>query len=82
MKHLKLIPPIVVAAVLVATAVILTVFEGEYLWKVQELNLFLDTKTFFWQQMVVPGGMLTWLGTFFTQLFYIPWLGALTMCAW
>ncbi len=82
MKHLKLIPPIVVAAVLVATAVILTVFEGEYLWKVQELNLFLDTKTFFWQQMVVPGGILTWLGTFFTQLFYIPWLGALTMCVW
>ena len=82
MKHLKLIPLIVVAAALVATAVILTVFENEYLWKAQELNLFLDTKSFFCQQMVVPGGMLTWLGTFFTQLFYIPWLGAVTLCAW
>lgn len=81
-KHLKLLPPLVVTAALAVTAVILTVRESEYLWKVQELNLFLDTKTFFWQQMVVPGGMLTWMGTFFTQLLAIPWLGAVTLCAW
>ena len=37
---------------------------------------------FFWQQMVVPAGMLTWLGTFFTQFFYIPWLGTVMLCAW
>ena len=82
LKRLKFIPPLIVAAALVAITVILTVFESEYLWKVQELNLFLDTKAFFWQQMVVPAGMLTWLGTFFTQLFYIPWLGSITLCAW
>jgi len=82
MKYLKYIPPLMVGIALLAIIFILTLAEGEYLWKVQELNLFLDTGTFFRQQMVVPGGMLTWMGTFFTQLFYIPWLGTSILCAW
>ncbi len=82
LTRIKLIPSLIVVAALIGIAVILTVFESEYLWKVQELNLFLDTKAFFWQQMVVPAGMLTWLGTFFTQFFYIPWLGTVMLCAW
>lgn len=70
---------------LVALAVLGTLWvttESEYLWKMQELNLFLDTQLFFRQQMVVAGGMLTWLGTFFTEFFYHPWLGTTLLCAW
>ena len=67
---------------LAAIACGLLVCESHYLWKVQELNLFLPTSLFFKQQMVVPGGLLTYVGTWFTQLFYHPWLGVMALCGW
>jgi hypothetical protein len=54
--------------------------ESDFLWKVQEGNLFLETSLFFREQMVVPGGLLSWIGTFLTQFFYVPWLGTLLLC--
>ena len=50
---------------LVAIACALLVYENALLWKIQEMNLFLNTSLYFKQQMVVSGGMLTYLGTFF-----------------
>ncbi len=67
---------------LAAMACGLLVYESHYLWKVQELNLFLGTALFFKEQMVVPAGILTYVGTWFTQLFYYPWLGVTVLCAW
>ena len=67
---------------LAAVACGLIVCESHFLWKVQELNLFLNTSLFFRQQMVVPAGMLTYAGTWFTQLFYYPWLGVTALCGW
>ena len=60
----------------------LLIYEPHLLWKVQELNLFLWSPLFFEQQMVVPGGLLTWLGCFFTQFLYYPWLGVLLLFCW
>ena len=37
---------------------------------------------FFKEQLVVPGGLLTWVGMWFTQFLYIPWLGVLMLCCW
>ena len=65
---------------LAAIACGLLYFESDLLWKVQELNLFLQTSLFFKQQMVVPAGMLTYIGTWLTQLFYYPWLGVAVLC--
>ena len=62
-------------------AVALLFFESDLLWKLQERNLFLDTLLFFDEQMVVPGGLLSWAGTWLTQFFYYPWLGTLLLCA-
>lgn len=67
---------------LLAVGVLLVAYESDYLFKVQELNLFLYTPLFFNQQMVVPGGFLTWLGTYFTQFFYHPALGVTLLCLW
>lgn len=78
-KHL---PLLVVAVALCVIAWSLLAFEDNLLWKVQELNLFLNTGMFFKQQLVVAGGFLTWLGTFFTEFFYHAWLGVLMLCAW
>lgn len=48
-----------------------------YLFKLQDLSLFLPTKMFFLNTVNAPGGFLSYLGSFFTQLFYYPWLGGL-----
>jgi hypothetical protein len=81
-EKLKLVSPVLVLAALVATAYCLLAYEGEYLWKVQELNLFLDTPLFLKQQMVTSGGLLTWIGCYFTEFFYKPWLGVILLCGW
>jgi len=67
---------------LAAIACGLLVYESDLLWKVQELNLFMNTSLFFRQQMVVPAGILTYAGTWLTQLFYNPWLGVTVLSGW
>ena len=68
-------------ALAVLAGVLLT-YEYHLLWKVQEKNLFLCSMLFFKEQLVVPGGLLTWVGMWFTQFLYIPWLGVLMLCCW
>lgn len=68
-------------AILVIAAALL-LFESDQLWKIQEKNLFLGSGLFLSEKLVVPGGMLTWIGTWFTQFLYYPWLGVLLLCAW
>ena len=74
-----------IAVPLLALAVIafcLLAYESDFLFRVQELNLFLYTPLFFKQQMVVAGGFLTWIGTYFTQYFYHTWMGVMMLCVW
>ena len=63
-----------------AAAVLLVVFESDFLYTAQEQNLFLHTPLFFEQQMVRAGGLLTWAGCYLTQFFYYPMLGAGLLC--
>lgn len=79
---LRWLSPLLCVAGVLAFAIGLLAYEDEYLWKVQELNLHLDTSLFFRQQMVVPGGLLTWMGTYFTEFFYHPLLGVGWLCLW
>ena len=65
----KYIAPIVWLTALAVIAGLLLGYEYHTLWKIQEQSLFLDTPLFFQQQMVVPGGLLTYIGCFLTQLF-------------
>ncbi len=69
-----------VALVVIAGALLL--YEGDLLWKAQQLNLFLCTPLFLKEQLVVPGGLLSWVGTFFTQFFHWPWAGVSLLCGW
>ena len=71
-----------IALFFVAVYIYILANESDFLWRVQELNLFLYTTTFLKQQMVVAGGLLTWLGTYFTQFFYHTWIGTLLLCLW
>ncbi len=59
-------------------AIYLTILHNRtYLFKLQDLSLFLPTKMFFLNTVNTPGGFLSYLGLFFTQFFYSPWLGSL-----
>ena len=65
---------------LAAVAFALLYVEADLLWKVQQHNVFLNSALFFKQQMVVPAGLLSYLGAFFTQHFYYPWVGVVLLC--
>ena len=67
---------------LLVIAGLLLFFESDFLWKLQEANLFLNSKLFLEELMVEPGGFLSWSGTWFTQFLFHPWLGVLLLCAW
>ena len=79
---LRFLSPLLLVAALLATAFFLLTYESEYLWKIQELNLFLDTPLYLRQQMVTSGWLLTWAGSWFTEFFYHPWMGVGMFCAW
>lgn len=80
MKRLIPILPWLGALLLIAFS--LLYFESDLLWKVQQYNLFLDTSLFFRDQMLVPGGFLSYVSCYFTQFFFHPWLGVLILCGW
>lgn len=78
----KLLYHAVPLSAIALTGFLLLLFESDFLWKIQEQNLFLCTGLFFREQMVVPGGFLSWAGTYFTQFLFHPWLGVLLLSAW
>ena len=67
---------------LLVVAFALLFYESDLLWKVQQHNTFLNSSLYFKQSMVVPGGMLSWLGAYFTQHFYYPFVGVILICGW
>ena len=80
LQRLRWLSPVLALLALVAIGWGLVTQESEYLWKAQELSLFLDTPLFLEQQMVTSGWLLTWLGTWFTEFFFHPWLGVTMLC--
>ena len=80
MKQLLPFLPWLGALLLIAVA--LLSFEADLLWKIQQYSLFLDTSLFFREQMLVPGGFLSYISCYFTQFFFHPWLGVLILCLW
>jgi len=69
------LPLALIACAIFVAAICLFSGESHLLKRADELNLFLDTPLYFRQQMVVAGGLLTWIGTWFTQFFFHPWMG-------
>ena len=78
LKRFPLIAGLTFAAVV---WVLMNLFEREYLFRVQELSLWLPTKVYFDERMMVPGGMMSYIACFLTQFFYYPWLGSLLYIA-
>ncbi|MBR5633818.1 MAG: hypothetical protein IKW78_01360 [Prevotella sp.] len=81
-KTLRWISWLLPVAMVAIVGIVLVSYENDLLHRVQELNLFLYTSLFFKQKLVLAGGFLTYLGTYFTQFFYHPALGVAMLCAW
>ena len=73
---------VLLIAALAVVATILLTYEADYLFRVQELNLFLYTPLFLKQQLVTSGGVLTYIASYFTQFFYHTWIGVTMLCLW
>lgn len=78
----RLLPILPWLGALMLIAFVLLCFESDLLWKVQQYNLFLDISLFFRDQMLVPGGFLSFVSCYFTQFFFHPWQGVLLLCGW
>lgn len=59
----------------------LAVLNKDYLYGCQEHSIWQNNREFFDDQMRVVGGFSQWLGCYFTQYFYHPWLGSLILIA-
>ena len=62
---------------LAAYIVLLT--QSDYLYAVEENNLFVGSHTFMSELLCQKGGLWAWIGCFLTQFFHYPWLGALIL---
>ena len=80
-EKLKRFPLIAGLTFVAVVWVLMNLFEREYLFRVQELSLWLPTKVYFDERMMVPGGMMSYIACFLTQFFYYPWLGSLLYIA-
>ncbi len=80
-SKLKRLPLIAGLAFGTITWLLLNLFEHEFLFRVQELSLWLPTKIYFNERMMEPGGMMSYIACFLTQFFYYPWLGSLLYVA-
>ena len=76
----KIFLPLLLTVAIIAAFVVILAFESDYLMRVEELSLFLYTPHFLSQQLVVAGGMLSYVGAWLTQFLYVPWQGALVIC--
>lgn len=75
-----LAPALWVAAFLlpfIFTLLILGLGHPLFLRKVEEMQIFFPTADYFRECMLMPGGVLELAGTYLTQFFYQPWLGAI-----
>jgi len=62
-------------------AYIMLLLNSDYLYEVQEHDLFIGTRQFMADMLATPGGLWALAGSYLTQFFYHPWLGALMLVA-
>lgn len=65
--------PIIVFMII--AAIVLAVINNDLLYTIQDCSIFCKGHTFQAPFSCIPGGMISWIGCYFTQYFYYPWLG-------
>ncbi|MBR6285959.1 MAG: hypothetical protein IKR18_03060 [Bacteroidaceae bacterium] len=70
---------LLVIAVAIYEAVLLVTMQGEMLRLAQDLSEWSSDSSFFWTSLHQSFGIVGWVSSFLTQLFYYPWFGVLIM---
>lgn len=78
----KIYPLLLVVAAMIAATAGVVLHDGDTLFRMQELDLFLYTPHFLQQQAAQAGGLLGYVGSYFTQFCYHPLTGALLLTGW
>lgn len=73
-RHLNIIAFIILAYLF------LPIFNDDLLYTWQEYSVFINGKTFM-TEMLREHGFFAWVGCYFTQFFYHPWLGSTMLIA-
>ena len=76
MKHLS---RHITALLMAVIAYAVLMLHADYLFALQDNSVFISGHTFMRETLLYPTGLWAWLGCWFTQYFYYPWLGALIM---
>lgn len=63
-------------AFIVGAYLLLPVMNGDYLYTIQDNNVFISGHTFMMDIVTHEGGWLAWMACYLTQFFYYPWLGS------
>ena len=78
----RLYPLFLCVAALVAAYILILGRETDYLAFVERQSLFLATPQFLQQHLAVAAGALGYVGIWFTEFLFHPWLGALLLMLW
>lgn len=72
-KYLKYI---YLLAFITVAYILLPVMNADYLYTIQDNNVFINGHTFMMETVQHAGGWGTWVACYLTQFFYYPWLGS------
>ena len=72
-KHLKYI---YLLAFITVAYIMLPVMNADYLYTIQDNNVFISGHTFMMDTVLHEGGWFAWVARYLTQFFYYPWLGS------
>ncbi|MDE6692924.1 MAG: hypothetical protein K2K05_06015, partial [Muribaculaceae bacterium] len=72
----KAAPAIAVVLCVIFSFVLMLCCYADYMYKIESLSIFVPVSSFFDNCMSLPGGLLTWAGSFCTLSMHIPALGA------
>ncbi len=56
--------------------ILLPVMNADYLYTIQDNNVFISGHTFMMETVMGEGGWLAWMARYLTQFLYYPWLGS------
>ena len=72
---------IYILAFIIVAYILLPVMNADYLFTIQENNVFISGHTFMMDIVKNEGGWVAWVACYLTQFFYHPWLGSTILIA-
>ena len=79
MKQYNFVPWLVSLLLMIAVGLFYGLLYPYHLHYYEQMQMFQFSSQYFWETVLLPGGLSDYLGRFLTQFFHITWAGALVM---